>query len=67
MTDDQFAALAKGQFEILRQVTEANTKIDGMLAIVAAAQAQVMPMITEISDNPAAFMRSLLIGKKTKP
>ena len=51
---------------IMDELTRLNTKIDGILAIVGTAHDQIMPMITEISDNPAAFMRSLLIGKKTK-
>ena len=51
---------------IMDELKVLNTKIDGMLTIVSAAHDQIMPMVTEISDNPAAFMRSLLIGKKSK-
>jgi len=51
---------------IMDELKVLNTKIDGILAIVGAARDQIMPMVTEISDNPAAFMRSLLIGKKSK-
>lgn len=61
LTDEQFAALANGQAEIMRQAVATDTKVAGMLTAVEEILRQVQPAVDMISTNP---IFSMLLGKK---